>query len=72
MHKIKTMQDLGTAVRRARNAQELTQLELAEACGVGITFISQLERGKETAEIGKVLRVTQMLGLDLFVAKRGE
>lgn len=37
---------------------------------VGITFISQLENGKETAEIGKVINVLMTLGVDLYAEER--
>jgi hypothetical protein len=36
-----------------------------------VRFLSELERGKETAEIGKVLRVLERLGLELVVVPRG-
>lgn len=67
-----TVADLGALIRESRKAQGLTQTELAEASGVGLTFISNLERGKETSEVGKVLHVLHMLGMDLYVKKRGE
>ena len=38
--------------------------------GVGITFISQLENGKETTEMGRVIRVLTMLGIDLYAERR--
>lgn len=44
--------------------------EPADLSGVGITFLSQLENGKETAEIGKALNVLMMLGMDLYVERR--
>ncbi len=33
-------------------------------------FLSKLENGKETAEIGKAISVATMLGIDLFAAGR--
>lgn len=72
MHAIRNASDIGKTIRAERKAQGFTQTELAQACGVGLTFVSNLENGKETAEIGKALHVARMLGLDLFVAKRGE
>ena len=47
-----------------------TQQEVADYSGVGITFVSQLERGKPTAELGKALRVMQTLGIDFFAEPR--
>ena len=72
MEKITSVESLGSAIRAARKRLGLTQLELAEACNVGITFVTQLERGKATAELGRALRVAQAVGLDLFAGKRGE
>ena len=46
---------LGVAVRRARKTHGLTQAGLAGLAGTGPRFISELERGKASAELGKVL-----------------
>ncbi len=62
--------DLGKLVRERRRAQGFTQLELAEGAGVGITFVSNLERGKGTSEIDKVLRVARTLGIDVVARER--
>ncbi len=59
--------DLGTLVRTTRKAQGLRQPDLAGACGTSVRFVVELERGKTTAQVGKVLRVLQMLGLRLEV-----
>ena len=57
MHRLLTTADIGKLVRKERRRQGATQAELAGMSNVGITFISQLENGKETAEIGKVINV---------------
>ena len=62
--------DLGRLIRGERERQHMTQTELADVSGVGITYLSQLENGKETAEIGKALNVLTMLGLDLYAERR--
>ena len=59
---------LGMAVRQARKTHGLTQAELAGLAGTGPRFISELERGKERAELGKVLDVLAVLGLRLLIA----
>jgi len=59
--------DLGSLVRATRKAQGLRQPDLAGACGTSVRFVVELERGKTTAQVGKVLRVLQMLGLRLDV-----
>ena len=62
--------DLGDLLRQKRKAQQLTQGQVADFCGVSVKFISEVERGKETAEIGKVLHLLKMLGIDLFADLR--
>ena len=62
---------IGQAVRRARKAMGLRQPELAAAAGVGLRFLVELERGKETAQLGLTLTVLQAVGLDLKVVGPG-
>ena len=69
--RVTTMTELGILIREERLRQKLTQTDLAGISGVGITFISQLENGKETAEMGRVIRVLTMLGIDLYAERRG-
>ncbi|SAK57087.1 XRE family transcriptional regulator [Caballeronia catudaia] len=57
---------LGTLVRAVRIAQGFRRDELAAATGLSPKFISQVEAGKETAQLGKVLRLLAELGIDLF------
>jgi HTH-type transcriptional regulator / antitoxin HipB len=66
----KTAVDIGTIVRLARLRQGLTQEAAAGLAGVGPRFLGELERGKESVELGKVLRVLTSLGLDLSVRSR--
>ena len=60
---IKDTQSLGGFIRRHRKSMGLSQLNAAGLCGVGERFLSELERGKPTAELGKVLQVLNRLGL---------
>jgi y4mF family transcriptional regulator len=62
---ISTTEDLGAAIRRARKTLGLRQPDLAGAAGTSVRFISELERGKATAQIGRVLHVLRMLGLSI-------
>ena len=43
----------------------MTQSELAEAAGVGRKWLSQLENGKATAEIGLTFRLVGVLGYEV-------
>ena len=67
---IESTNDIGSFIRTERKRQRLTQSELADLCGVGITFISQLENGKRTSEVGKVIDVLTMLGIDVSLERR--
>jgi HTH-type transcriptional regulator/antitoxin HipB len=60
-----TPQDIGKLVRETRKALDVTQKALALTSGTGLRFIIELEKGKETAEIGKVLTILQTLGIQL-------
>ena len=50
---IGSTKELGELIMHERKAQGLTQTQLAGLSGVGITFLSNLENGKQTAELGK-------------------
>ncbi len=69
--KIINAESLGDVVRQQRKSQGATQVEFAALCGVGVRFISDLENGKATIEVGKVLQVLNSLGLELHVQQRG-
>lgn len=72
MHRCANSADLGALIRQERKRKGYTQTKLAQFSGVGINFISNLERGKETAELGKAIQVARTLGLDLYVKGRDE
>lgn len=67
---VRCADDLGAVIRAERRRQGMTQVELAGLADVGVTFLSQLENGKESAEVGRALRVLTMLGVDLFAEAR--
>ncbi|MBE0439824.1 MAG: helix-turn-helix transcriptional regulator [Gammaproteobacteria bacterium] len=69
--KILSTKSLGDVVRQQRKLQGATQVEFASLCGVGVRFISDLENGKPTVEMGKVLQVLNSLGLELAIQPRG-
>jgi y4mF family transcriptional regulator len=59
---VRSTQQLGHALRSARKQLGLTQPQLALAAGVGVRFIVDLEAGKPTLRLEKVLRVIDALG----------
>jgi len=70
--KIIDSKSLGHAIRTRRKELGYTQRYLSEFTGFSISFISQLERGKPTAEIEKTIQLMHVLGLDILVEERGQ
>lgn len=52
-------------VKRKRKSLKLTQKEMAEKAGVGLRFVRELERGKETLQMNKVNQVLDLFGYEL-------
>ncbi|NHM16461.1 helix-turn-helix domain-containing protein [Eggerthellaceae bacterium zg-887] len=69
---IQSAKEFGAAVRARRRKLGYTQSQLAGAAGTSLMFVSQLENGKETAQLGKALRVANMIGIDVDLTGRGE
>ena len=62
---------LGAAIRARRKELKVTQKDLTLTCGTGLRFIIDLEKGKQTCQIGKILQVLNALGLELQIAIPG-
>lgn len=58
---------IGKLVQAERKRQGLTQLQLAGLANTGIRFVSDLENGKGTVQLQKLLAVLAALGLGLYV-----
>ena len=69
--KITDSKSLGQSIRARRKELGYTQQFLSDFTGLSVTFISQVERGKATAEIEKTIQLIHILGMDLMVEKRG-
>jgi y4mF family transcriptional regulator len=69
-NKATTAADIGAAVRKKRREDGLTLADAAALCGVGYRFLSDLENGKKTVQMGKVLQVLTALGLNLHITSR--
>lgn len=72
MNKVSNTKELGALVRQRRKEAGLTLKDAAGMAGVGIRFLSELERGKPTLQLGLVIEVLQLFGLELHVRARGE
>ena len=60
----------GEALRARRKALGYTQAFLSEFSGFSVSFISDLEGGKPTAELGKAIYLANLLGLDCALTAR--
>ena len=66
---VSSVEQLGRLMRDIRRRQDLTQEDVAGLAGLGNRFIIDVERGKETVQMQKVLDVLRLLGLELVVKK---
>ena len=70
--RVRTVKELGKLIRAHRKSHHTTLHTVAGLGNVSMRFLSELERGKETAELGKALKAMHTLGLDVIVQPRRE
>ena len=70
--KLQTAAEIGALIRAKRKEQHVSQAILAGLASVGTRFISDLENGKGTIQIQKLLDVLNALGLGLYIFNRWE
>ena len=56
---------IGELAKNTRKAMGVTQQRLAMTSGTGLRFIIEMEQGKPTCQLGKVLTVLQTLGIKI-------
>ncbi|MBI5201196.1 MAG: helix-turn-helix transcriptional regulator [Elusimicrobia bacterium] len=66
----KSADDIGRIIRQARKDAGLKQAQAAALCGVGTRFLSDLENGKPTLQLGKVLKVLHGFGLRVLIKRK--
>lgn len=62
-----TIQALAAALRGRRVALGWSQADTATVAGTSRKFVSEVEAGKETVELGKVLSLADAMGLDINI-----
>ena len=67
---LKTPGDIGKLGRERRREFGMTQDEFAGLANVGRRFLIELEKGKPTLQIDRVLSVLQACGYDLYGHRR--
>lgn len=63
--RIRTARDIGILIKEARNRRGLSQAALAKLMNTTQTWVSWIENGKPTAEIGSVLLALTTLGVEM-------
>ena len=66
-NKLVSTKDIGLLIKTTRKAQGVTQEQLAGVANTGIRFISDLENGKPTIQVNKLLNVLTALGLGMYI-----
>ena len=61
----RTTSEIGQIIRTARQYRKLSQADLARLLGTTQAWISEVEKGKDTAQIGLVLRLLAHLDVRL-------
>ena len=69
--KITDSEGLGNIIRNRTKELKYTQAFLTEKTGLSVRFISYVERGQPTDQIGKVIQLISILGLDINIDVRG-
>lgn len=67
---VKLPAELGDAVREARKKAGITQSEASAMCKVGTRFLSELENGKASIQLGKTLQVLRAFGFTVVLRKK--
>ena len=68
--KITSAIDIGRIIKQKRKDDGLTLEDAAAVCCVSYAFLSDLENGKETVRLNKVLQVIKCLGIELDASIR--
>jgi HTH-type transcriptional regulator / antitoxin HipB len=64
-----TPETIGELLKNTRKTMGVTQKDLAMTSGTGLRFIIDMEKGKPTCQLGKVLTVLHTLGIKVeFIA----
>jgi transcriptional regulator with XRE-family HTH domain len=69
---IRTPTELGQIMRASREAAGMTQQALAQALHASRNWVSDVEGGKPTSEIGRILGAMAFLGIGLSVHPPGQ
>lgn len=72
MSVFRVVSEIGKVVERVRKEQGATQIQLAQMANVGVRFVRDLEDGKPTIQMDKMMKVLDVLGVRLSYEVPGE
>lgn len=64
---VQSPKELGLAIRATRKTQRVRLDDIAGSAGVGHVFVREVEHGKASVTLGKVMQLMRELGLRLIV-----
>lgn len=63
---------IATKLKMLRKENGMTQVDLATKSGVGLNFVRELEQGKATVRMDKVVQVFALFDYELVPQKKGD
>lgn len=70
--KVNNTKNFGEMIKKRRKKLGYTQKYICEVAGISASYISDLENGKVTIELGKAIYLANLLGIDIEMNERGE
>lgn len=70
--RVRSPLELGRILRAERKRRGWTLEQVYAATALSTRFLSELERGKENASLGRALRALESLGLEVLVMPRAQ
>ncbi|MBP3736876.1 MAG: helix-turn-helix domain-containing protein [Lachnospiraceae bacterium] len=70
--RITDAKSFGAMLKTRRKQLGYTQAYISEMTGLSVSFLSELENGKKTAQLEKAIEVAMLLGLNLTMEARGK
>ena len=68
--KINDTSEFGKVLKKRRKELKYTQRDISEFTGFSISYLSDLENGKQTTELGKAIYIANLLGIDIILQER--
>jgi len=57
------LQKIGSRVKAARLAKHMTQMQLAEAADISVSFLSNIENGRQSMNLRALIAISDALGV---------